>query len=260
MSPEQLTAQPVDARTDLFSLGCTMYRLLTGAFAFPGATPMDRLASRLNGPHVPITQVRKELPVPLISVVDRLLSLSPDDRFASAAEVVETLEGLLPASERHGQARVAGIAVSTIPRPAASSSPASEPPIDWTMVESALGPKTWRAPDHELAPNYRPAIAPSQPSSRRLDSHRRDLEEEGEESGRRVQAEYRKEVIQLNRALADERTEEEAEEQPTVTDRWLERLGEQLGDFLAEPTAGHIILVLLAVTLTVVVGLVYALS
>ena len=85
MSPEQLTAQPVDARTDLFSLGCAMYRLLTGAYAFPGMTQMDRLVSRLQGPHVPISDVRKELPVPLIAVIDRLLALKPEDRFASAA-------------------------------------------------------------------------------------------------------------------------------------------------------------------------------
>jgi serine/threonine-protein kinase len=260
MSPEQLTASPVDARTDLFSLGCTMYRLLTGAFAFPGATQMDRLTGRLNGPHVPISQVREELPVPLIAVLDRLLSLAPDDRFASAAEVVEALEGLLPASERHGQARSMSFAVSQTPRPSASSSPASEPPIDWTMVESALGPKQKRTPPRDPASTVRPRIAPSQPSSRRLNSYRSSLEEQGEESGRSVQAEYRKEVIELNRALAHERTEAEADANPTVADRWLERFGEQLGDFLSEPTAGHIILIVLAVLLSVVVGLVYALS
>ena len=187
-----------------------MYRLLTGAFAFPGATQMDRLASRLDRPHVPISQVREELPAPLIAVVDRLLALAPDHRFASAAEVVEALEALLPASERHGQGRSVGFAVSPTPRPAASPTPANEPPIDWTMVESALGPRARRTPEHDLASTLRPPTPPCQPSSRRLNSYRSSLEEEGEQSGRTVQAEYRKEVIQLNRTLADERTEAEA--------------------------------------------------
>jgi serine/threonine protein kinase len=260
MSPEQLTASPVDARTDLFSLGCTMYRLLTGAFAFPGATQIDRLASRLDRPHVPISQVRKELPVPLIAVVDRLLSLKPEDRFGSAVEVVEALEGLLPVSERRAQARSMSSAFSPSPRPAGASPPASEPPIDWTMVETALGPKPKRTPEHDLAPTLRTHAPSSQASSRRLQSYRSSLEEQGEESGRTVQAEYRKEVIQMNRAIAHQRTEAEAEEKPTVADRWLERVGEQIGDFLAEPTAGHIILIVAVIAFSLVVGLVYALS
>jgi serine/threonine-protein kinase len=260
MSPEQLTSQPVDARTDLFSLGCTMYRLLTGAFAFPGATQMDRLTRRLDRPHVPISQVRKELPVPLIAVLDRLLSLSPDDRFSSAEEVVEALDSLLSISERRGQARSMGSAGGHTPRPAVASPPASEPTIDWTMVETALGPKTRQKPQPDSASTLRQRIAPSQPSSRRLNSYRSSLEEEGVESGRSAQAEYRKEVIQLNRALADERSDHDADEQPTVADRWLERLGEHVGDFLAEPTAGHIILILVAITFSVVVAFVYALS
>jgi serine/threonine-protein kinase len=260
MSPEQLTSQPVDARTDLFSLGCTMYRLLTGAFAFPGATQMDRLTRRIDRPHVPISQVRKELPVPVIAVVDRLLAHAPEDRFASAEEVVEALESLLSMSERRGQGRSPGIAVNQAPRPPVASPPASEPPIDWTMVESALGPKRRRTQEPDSASTVRPRIPPSQPSSRRLNSYRSSLEEEGVESGRSVQAEYRKEVIQLNRTLADERTEAEADENQTVAARWLEKFGEQLGDFLAEPTAGHLILILLAVTFSVVVAFIYALS
>ena len=49
MSPEQVTQKPIDARTDLFSLGCTMYRLLTGEYAFPGLTREDRLVKRIRG-------------------------------------------------------------------------------------------------------------------------------------------------------------------------------------------------------------------
>ena len=48
MSPEQLNGQAVDARTDQFSLGCAMYRLLTGRFAFPGMTKMDRMVKRIQ--------------------------------------------------------------------------------------------------------------------------------------------------------------------------------------------------------------------
>jgi hypothetical protein len=67
-------------------------------------------------------------------------------------------------------------------------------------------------------------------------------------------------VIQLNRALVEERTQDTEQEPPTVAERWLERLGEQLGDFLAEPSSGHIILVIVTVAIIVALGLAYTLS
>ena len=62
MSPEQVMNEKIDARTDLFSLGCTMYRLLAGEFAFPGATQEDRLIKRVTEPHVPIENVPRGPP------------------------------------------------------------------------------------------------------------------------------------------------------------------------------------------------------
>ena len=84
MSPEQITQKPIDARTDLFSLGCTMYRLLTCSYAFPGVTREDRLVKRIREPHLPITDVVPGLPRRLVEIVDRLLANRPEDRFASA--------------------------------------------------------------------------------------------------------------------------------------------------------------------------------
>ena len=96
ISPEQVTDQPIDARTDLFSLGCTMYRLLTGSFAFPGVTKEDRMIKRIHEGHVPITRLRTDLPHGVSAVVDRLLALRPDDRFESASLAAETLQDLMP--------------------------------------------------------------------------------------------------------------------------------------------------------------------
>lgn len=258
MSPEQLTGQAVDARTDLFSLGCTMYRLLTGKFAFPGMTKMDRLVKRIEERHVPITDVRKDLPVPLVAVIDRLLSPRPEDRFSSAAEVAEELELMLSVANRPGRGARASPGSNQPRTPSSSSLPEPEAPLDWSLIESALHSKRDRS--RETTPSIRSAAAgSSRPTTTRLDSHRRGLEEEGVESGRRVQQEYRKEVIQLNRALAEERTQDLSSEPPTVAELWLERLGEQLGDFLAEPSAGHIILILVATAIILALALGYAL-
>jgi hypothetical protein len=66
-------------------------------------------------------------------------------------------------------------------------------------------------------------------------------------------------VIQLNRALAEERAQDPSSEPPTVAELWLERLGEQLGDFLAEPSAGHVILILVTTAIILALALGYAL-
>ena len=259
MSPEQLNGQAVDARTDQFSLGCAMYRLLTGEFAFPGMTKMDRMVKRIQDRHVPITDVRKDLPVPLVAVIDRLLSPRPEDRFSSAAEVAEELEMLLPAADRRKRVTRTSPGSQQLRTSTSSSLPEPETPLDWSLIESALQSKRDRA--RETAHSTRRAAPDSpRPASTRLDSHRRNLEDEGVESGRRVQQEYRKEVIQLNRALFEERTQDQTLEPPTVAERWLERLGEQLGDFLAEPSAGHIILILVTMAIIVALGLAYTLS
>ena len=259
MSPEQLNGQAVDARTDQFSLGSAMYRLLTGRFAFPGMTKMDRMVKRIQERHVPITDVRKDLPVPLVAVIDRLLSPRPEDRFSSAAEVAEELEMLLPVADR--PKRVTRASPGSQQLRTSTSSALSEPeaPLDWSVIESALQSKQDRARETALTTRSAALDSP-RPTSTCIDSHRRNLEDEGVESGRRVQQEYRKELIQLKRALVEERTQDQTLEPPTVAERWLERLGEQVGDFLAEPSAGHIILILVALAIIVALGLAYSLS
>jgi hypothetical protein len=97
-------------------------------------------------------------------------------------------------------------------------------------------------------------------SSGRLNTYRRGIEEEGVESGRTVQQQYRQELIQLNRGLVEERSQDKAEEPPSTAETWLERLGEHLGDFLAEPSASQIIATLLIVTLIVAIALAVSLS
>ena len=80
---------------DLFSLGCTLYYALAGVPAFPGPTKIDRLFKRISERHVPITDVRPNLPYGLVSILDRMLATNPDDRFNSAAELAEALEALI---------------------------------------------------------------------------------------------------------------------------------------------------------------------
>ncbi|MGO9466400.1 MAG: serine/threonine-protein kinase [Isosphaeraceae bacterium] len=255
MSPEQVKDAAIDARTDLFSLGCTMYRLLTGAYAFPGETREDRLVKRIRKRHVPIADVRPGLPDRLVTIVDRLLAVRPDDRFGSAAEVAEALESLIPPAGRSDRA------TSTNPptkSPAAdvTSIPAEpEEPLNYSLIESALRPANRGG---RKAPRLVDQKQPKPSSSKGLSSHRRTLEEEGIESGREVHKKYRDELIQMNRVTAELRSMDPADGAPAEGPTWLERFGEKLGDSLAEPSAGQILIAILSVLLVLALALAFA--
>jgi eukaryotic-like serine/threonine-protein kinase len=256
MSPEQVRNKPIDPRTDLFSLGCTMYRLLTAAYAFPGLTREARLARRIRDSHIPITEVRADISYRLAAIVDRLLALRPDDRFGSAAEVADALEALIPP---------AGGSVRDTSLKPVTKRPDSDAPIrrtepevtDWSMIESALRPTKHGARGSDSLVDRH---LPKPPSSRRISSHRKALEGDGVESGREVHDKYRKEVIQMKRAMAELRATETKEKEQPEGETWLERIGEKLGDALAEPSALHILLAILAVLLIMLMALGIALE
>ena len=84
MSPEQCLGRPVDARSDLYSLGAVLYEMMTGNKIYDHAHSADVIALHV---HAPVPQLAGMLAVhqPLL---DRLLAKNPDERFQSAAEVI----------------------------------------------------------------------------------------------------------------------------------------------------------------------------
>jgi serine/threonine-protein kinase len=92
LSPEQSrNLHETDIRSDLYSLGCTFYYLLTGRVPFPGGSTMDKLI-RQNGELVqPIEEVRPDVPVPIRAIVHKLLAKNPDDRFQTPDELMDAL-------------------------------------------------------------------------------------------------------------------------------------------------------------------------
>ena len=95
MSPEQACGRDVDGRSDLYSLGCCLYHLITGRQAFQGDSPIERLGKRINGRPVPITDVRPDLPSVLVAVLDKLMANKPHDRYQTAGEAAEALQALI---------------------------------------------------------------------------------------------------------------------------------------------------------------------
>lgn len=81
MSPEQLAGQPLDGRSDLYSLGIMLFQLLTGSLPFK-ANSMAQLMSKIATEHAPdVRQLRGEISAELATLVTRLLCKSPGDRY-----------------------------------------------------------------------------------------------------------------------------------------------------------------------------------
>jgi serine/threonine-protein kinase len=105
MSPEQALGREVDGRSDLFSLGCSMFHLMTGKLAYPGESPIDRLGRRLSARPSPITDLIADFPSAAARVLDKLMATKPQDRFASAREAADAMQSVLRPKSRSTPAR-----------------------------------------------------------------------------------------------------------------------------------------------------------
>jgi tetratricopeptide (TPR) repeat protein len=94
MSPEQATGEAqLDGRTDLYALGCVLYEMLAGDPPFQGRTAQAILARHLHDPPPPLRSRRPNVPPAIEQAVMTALAKVPADRFATAAEFAEALEG-----------------------------------------------------------------------------------------------------------------------------------------------------------------------
>lgn len=80
-----------DIRADIFSLGCTLYKLLTGRLPYGGENTMEKLMARAMADAPPIRTQRPSIPEVLEAVVTRLLARQPENRYQTPAEVVQAL-------------------------------------------------------------------------------------------------------------------------------------------------------------------------
>ena len=104
MSPEQVRGEPVDARSDLFSLGAILHELVAGKPAFAGAHHVERMMAIVEAPAAALPAARADEPPSLRPAIARCLAKAPADRFASARELCDFL--LRPeAPSRHGALR-----------------------------------------------------------------------------------------------------------------------------------------------------------
>ena len=104
MSPEQVRAQPVDARTDLFSLGAILYEMVSGKRAFQGPTPADTMSAILREEPEPLAATLGSVPPALERIVRHCLEKNPYERFQSARDLKFDLSEITSLSSPSGGA------------------------------------------------------------------------------------------------------------------------------------------------------------
>ena len=96
MSPEQAQgATGGDPRSDVYSLGCVLYEMLTGRMAFGGASLREVLAKQAGGEPTPVQAIRPEVPDAVTAIVARALAKRPEDRYQTAGEMAADLRAAM---------------------------------------------------------------------------------------------------------------------------------------------------------------------
>src|SRR5439155_15806502 len=95
MSPEQVSGQPLDARTDIFSLGVVMYECLSGSRPFVGPSAGEIFARIRDGKFAPLSKVSRNVPAPLMRVVKHSMRIDLRDRYGESAEMLADIEAWL---------------------------------------------------------------------------------------------------------------------------------------------------------------------
>jgi serine/threonine-protein kinase len=138
IAPEQAqSSHGADIRSDLYSLGCTFYYVLTGQVPFPVESPMEKLLKHYMEPPPAVEALRPEVPRGISRVVRQLMAKSPDERPQTPAELAYVL-GTMVGARTEVPIPLAIPVGPALPEQPAEPPPSEEPPADETLPEVSL--------------------------------------------------------------------------------------------------------------------------
>jgi Tol biopolymer transport system component len=126
MSPEQASGEPVDYRSDQFSLGSVVYEMLTAKKPFLRKTAAETMSAIIREEPEPATRLRPDLPLPVRWVLDRCMAKDREERYASTRDLARDLSGL----RDHLSEASSGALVASVAR--------SHPRFSWLAATAAI--------------------------------------------------------------------------------------------------------------------------
>ncbi|MBX3475025.1 MAG: protein kinase [Planctomycetes bacterium] len=102
IAPEQAMGKPIDHRADIYALGASFYRVLSGRTLFEGATVKEILKKQVREPHAPITNFVPDCPKGISTIIDRMLVKNPAERYQHASDIAADLASFEAMQQRQG--------------------------------------------------------------------------------------------------------------------------------------------------------------
>ena len=151
VAPEQIQGEEVDARADVYSLGCVLYHALCGQVPYPRESEVAKIYAHLSEPRPSVTAYRPDLPPSVDPVIGNAMAIKRDERYASAAELAGAFREVIgPATPTAAPETLPPAAPVTEPAAAPETEPRAAP-----KTEAAAAPPTEPAPAAPTAPAAR---------------------------------------------------------------------------------------------------------